>query len=405
MKGDPSANAPPALVRRRTVLHFPGFEPLDAAAHRTRYARTAAQSVSVWDLHVKAGPLQPGEGETDVAFFDVCCQAANQEVQSRIHLFEHDALVRHFSKGGLVMRLLAGFRAGCRVVYQGGVVAYFRNAWRFGLFFLFPFLFIGLALALTVGLACLPLMFGFGIWTLIVTLPLAAIAFARLFPILSARLHVLHLLADWRMAVAVSALDDPVVDHWLESRVAAARAALQTASDEVVVSAHSMGASLAVHVLGTLLEREPQILAGRQVVFAGLGGALLQCALLRPAGRLRAHVGRVAAQPGLVWFEVQCLTDAIHFYRAPPVALCGHRDAPQPRFVFIRLKQMLKAERYRRIRLNFLRVHRQYVLAADRRAPFDFTLMTAGPLPAARFAYFSQSRLPKLGADEMSASL
>ena len=67
-------------------------------------------------------------------------------------------------------------------------------------------------------------------------------------------------------------------------------------------------------------------------------------------------------------------------------ALAGHGDAPQPPIVFIRLKHMLSPERYGRIKRDFLRVHRQYVLDADVRAPFDFTMMTAGPLPAASFA-------------------
>ncbi|OQP87268.1 hypothetical protein BTR14_06895 [Rhizobium rhizosphaerae] len=388
-------------MRRRTVLQFPGFEPLDAAAHHRRYGRAAEQSARVWDLGLTVGPLLPAGGQDAgtlaVAAFDVACRSANCATDSRIHIFDHDALVRHFNGRSLTARLLGGFRSGGRVVLQGGMTAYFRHAWRFGLFFVFPFLFTALALMLALLFAALPLLAGFSPWTLLASLPAALILFALLFPRLSARLHVLHLLADWQLAVAVAALDDATVRLWIEERVAAARQALQQESDEVVISAHSMGASLAAHVLGTLIEREPALLDGRRVVFVGLGGALLQCALLKSATRLRAHVGRIAAAPGVTWFEVQCLTDAIHFYRAPLVALCGHPGLAQPRLVFIRLRQMLEATRYRRIRLNFLRVHRQYVLAADRPAPFDFTLMTAGPLPAADFARFSQSRLPQLG--------
>jgi len=31
-------------IRKRVVLHFPGYEPLDAEAHYSRYARSAMQS-------------------------------------------------------------------------------------------------------------------------------------------------------------------------------------------------------------------------------------------------------------------------------------------------------------------------------------------------------------------------
>ena len=53
---------------------------------------------------------------------------------------------------------------------------------------------------------------------------------------------------------------------------------------------------------------------------------------------------------------------------------------------FIRVKAMISADRYKRIKYDFLRIHRQYVLDCERQSNFDFTLMTAGPLPASRFA-------------------
>ncbi len=65
------------------------------------------------------------------------------------------------------------------------------------------------------------------------------------------------------------------------------------------------------------------------------------------------------------WLDVQCLTDAIHFYKVPVVAVCGHADLRPAKMVFIRVKQMLTVEHYRKIKKDFLRVHRQYVLGPD----------------------------------------
>ncbi|MDI6835252.1 MAG: hypothetical protein QMD99_06010, partial [Rhizobiaceae bacterium] len=76
------------------------------------------------------------------------------------------------------------------------------------------------------------------------------------------------------------------------------------------------------------------------------------------------------------------------------VALAGHPDAPQAKIAFVRIKHMLSAERYRRIKRDLLRVHRQYVLDSDRRASFDFSLMTAGPLPAVSFANDIRAHMP-----------
>jgi hypothetical protein len=191
-------------------------------------------------------------------------------------------------------------------------------------------------------------------------------------------------------------MDRPDFNLWLDACVDAARDALKEDGDEYVITSHSMGSNIAAHVIGALLEQQPDILQGKRVVFATLGGAILQCALLRPASLLRSRVGTIARAKEIFWFEVHCLTDSIHFYKSQVVALSGHADAPQARITFIRVRQMLSSERYRKIKWDFLRVHRQYVLGPDRRAPFDFTLMTVGPLAAASFADFSYKTMPPL---------
>jgi hypothetical protein len=58
---------------------------------------------------------------------------------------------------------------------------------------------------------------------------------------------------------------------------------LKDEADEDLISSHSMGSTVATHVVGRLLEEDPKIFEGKRVVFATLGGAILQCALLRPA--------------------------------------------------------------------------------------------------------------------------
>jgi hypothetical protein len=108
--------------------------------------------------------------------------------------------------------------------------------------------------------------------------------------------------------------------------------------------------------------------------------------LLKSATLLRSRVGAIARNPAIFWLDVQCLTDAIHFYKVPVVAAAGHADAPQAKMLFIRVKQMLTPEHYKKIKLDFLRVHRQYVLGPDLQASFDFTLLTAGPLAGTEIA-------------------
>lgn len=374
---------PPGRIKKRVVLHFPGFEPLDAGKHRDRYERTALKTADLWDFKADVGPLH---SDARNHYFDVDSAGIGWRTVSRVYILDHNDLVRKLNGRPTLQRLACGFVSAARVIIEGGAAGYFRHAWRFGLFFAFPFALVMLALVASLAIAASPWWLALSPWYFLLSVACACAFFFRLFLPWSDRLFTLHLFADWELAVAVASLDQSYLARWLDECAASARAAFDEAADEYVVSSHSMGSSIAAHVIGMLIERDAELFAGKRVVFATLGGAILQCALLRCAEVLRARIGLVARAKEVLWFEVQCLTDAINFYKCPVVALAGHPDAPQPRIVFIRLRHMLSPERYRKIRRDFLRVHRQYVLDADRRVPFDFTLMTAGPRPAGALA-------------------
>ena len=40
---------PPPIIRRRLLIHVPGYEPLSAEAHRRRLLRTLDCSAAAWD--------------------------------------------------------------------------------------------------------------------------------------------------------------------------------------------------------------------------------------------------------------------------------------------------------------------------------------------------------------------
>lgn len=365
------------LIKKRVVLHFPGFEPLDGKAQRARYERSARQSGKVWGFEPEITEKELGDYPVR---FDVSARAAAWETRSSIHILDHDELVQSLRGKGLPRRMASGFAAAGRIVIDGAMLGYFRHAWRFGLFFIFPFLLMVLGLAVTAAIALLPLGLSLSALHLLWSVPLGLAFFHFIFLPFTERFHTLHLFADWEMAVALGRMDRKQFNDWLETCAAAARGAFDEEADEYVISSHSMGSSVAAHVIGSLLEREPELFAGKRVVFASLGSAILQCALLRPASLLRKRVGLIADNASIFWLDVQCLTDAIHFYKVPVVAVTGHGKAPAAQMLFIRVKQMLTPEHYKKIKLDFLRVHRQYVLGPDLRAPFDFTLLTAGPI-------------------------
>ncbi|AYD01058.1 hypothetical protein NCHU2750_16690 [Neorhizobium sp. NCHU2750] len=347
-----------------------------------------AKTAELWHLDADVGPLSEGPG---CPRFDVEVTRAGQgwKTSSRIFMLDHDAIVAHLASRSLPVRLVGGFLSAAAVIREGGASGYFRHAWRFGLFFIFPFLLIGLGLMIGLALAVSPHWLGLSPWFHLPAVVLGLLFFLKAVLPYSERYHTLHLLSDWDMAVAVARLDDPVINAWIDDAAQKARAAFDEAADEYVVTSHSMGSSMAAHVIGRLLEREPDLFDGKRVVFVTLGGAILQCALMRSARVLRARVGLITRAKNLGVIEVQCLTDPISFYKSSVTELTGNGDAPPAKLIFLRIRNMLERDRYRKIKRDFLRVHRQYVLGSDRKTHFDFGLMTSGPLPASSFDGFS----------------
>ncbi|MDH4412708.1 MAG: hypothetical protein QE484_05340 [Rhizobium sp.] len=382
------------MIQSRIVLHFPGFEPLDAEAHRQRYKRSAVQASSVWQSRFDVGELSLDEKG---AHFEVDAAGDGWSVQTDLHVFDHNRLIAAMRSEPLWTQIVNGFKAGFDVVRQGGAWGYFRHAWRFGLFFLFPFLFLAAGLALAINIAAIPPTLELSFWWLALSLPAGYLVFRYAVIPFSDRYHVMHLLADWRLAVAVAENRDNVASL-IEQAADQAIVALDRPVGEILVTSHSMGANFAISVIARLLEKAPAVLNGRRLVFVTLGGAALQCSLLSSAVVLRRRIGALARHPEVDWFDIQCLTDPIHLYKCHTVALSGHQDAPQPKLVFVRFKHAMSAERYKKNSLDFLRMHRQYVLGPDQASGFDFTLMTAGPLPAMSFETLESSRPPVIMA-------
>ncbi len=380
-------------IQKRVVLHFAGFEPLDAAAHRQRYQRTASQSAALWSCDFTVGELQV-QGLLKVMPVEAC--GPGWHTATTFAIFDHNDIIMRLRSDSLPMQILKGYMAFAGIIREGGLTGYFRHAWRFGLFFPFPFLLMAAGIGLSLLLAAAPWLLHLSFWFWLASIPLAAGFFKWGFLPFSDRFHTLHLFANWRLALSVARRNDPFVNDWIERHARLARQVLESPADEILITSHSMGSNLCAQVTGRMLELQPDCLEGKTVTYATVGGCTLQCALLQSADHMRTNVGRIAANPSVLWFEVHCLTDIIHFYKTRVIAVCGYPDLPQARLAFIRLRAMLTKERYRRIKWSFLRVHRQYVLGSDRRAPYDFTLLTAGPFPAMDFAFYSAENLPPL---------
>jgi hypothetical protein len=102
------------------------------------------------------------------------------------------------------------------------------------------------------------------------------------------------------------------------------------------------------------------------------------------------------------WVDYQARADPISFYRVDP--LDGSRvEFPhshrKPIIRMVRIRNMLEPQTYRRIRFRFMRIHHQLVMANELRSPYDFYMMTCGPIPIDRVVTTIEGLPALLGPD------
>jgi hypothetical protein len=132
-------------------------------------------------------------------------------------------------------------------------------------------------------------------------------------------------------------------------------------------------------------------------------GSIAPGAALHPkATKLRAVFARIAVEPSITWIDSQSRKDVLNFWDFDPVAGLGI-DAGSGRcnpIVWrVRFRDMLSPKFYKRIRLNFFRLHYQFIMANDQRAPYDYFMLVSGPVTVARWAKDPHAALALFDAD------
>jgi hypothetical protein len=92
----------------------------------------------------------------------------------------------------------------------------------------------------------------------------------------------------------------------------------------------------------------------------------------------------------------------MNFWEFDPVEGIGVQAGPQrcnPLVWNLRLRDMLNDEFINRNRINFFRLHYQFIMANDKRAPYDFFMLVCGPLPVATWARDPRAALARFADD------
>lgn len=383
----------PDPISQRLVVHVGGYDPMTPEAAHGRFVRELARFARTWRLEAEAGGPAIG---ADVAAWPVATGGPNWRVRTTVRLLRWDDLMDRAAREPRHRRVARGLLAGADFVYGGALFGYGRHAWRYALFFLFPFVLLAACLGASAGIAA-----GIGDATGS-GLAAAAAGIAAASGLLAwsfRRAPLDHLLDDWIFARDLVRNPDPPLSARLDREAAAIVEASRSGRyDEIVVIGHSLGAVLAVDLVDRAQRLDPRL--GRGSAAAALvtvGSSIPKIGLHRGAVRLREALRRVAGS-GLFWVEYQTLIDAMNFYKVDPVPACG-AGPKGPLLRIIRLSRMLERSYYLRIKYNFFRVHNQFVSANDKRAVYDYFMLLCGPVPVADQARATEGCETGIAAD------
>jgi hypothetical protein len=386
-----------SMVSRRYFLHASGFDPYEAASSYRRFAREAARFAATWSVTAQVSALQ--QDRPSDSRWGVITRGPGWQVETEFLLLDWSDIVRGAIKEPAAIKLFRGIVAFTDLVRTGTARRYFRANWRYGTFFLVPFLnlFLFAAVAITAGglagaavaaaLAGASLAAaGAGVAAAVFT---AAAVFAALMRWPGERWRVGQAMADWIFVHDLLRGRRPDMDARIEDFAARIVACAREADvDEIVVAGHSLGAAIAVDALARAFECDPALgRRGPKLALLTIGAVIPKITLHPRGARLHAQVRRLADEPSLTWAEYQARDDFISFYRFDPIALAPTDDVRRPDGPFIgrvQIHRMLGEATWRRVRFNYMRLHYQFVMANELRAAYDYFMLMCGPAPFRR---------------------
>jgi hypothetical protein len=344
--------------------------------------------------NVKAQVSTVHESGAADGHWTVTTQAPDWRVLTSFELLDWSDIVRGEIERSSRRQLGRGVAAFADLVCSGTAWRYFTANWRYGMFFLVPFLSVLLFAAMALAAAgyvaaavatVLPSTF-FGI---VAAVPAAVLVFAALMRWPGRRWRVAQGLADWIFARDYMRGLHPRMAERVEAFTARLVACARRADvDEIVVAGHSLGATVAVDLVARAFECDPALgRHGPKLCLLTIGATIPKLALHPGGGWLRKKTQRLAAEPSLTWAEYQARDDFISFHKFDPVRLARLDDTDAPGSLVIRrvqIHQMLSAPTLRRFRFNYMRLHYQFVMANERRSVYDYFMMMCGPAPFAR---------------------
>ena len=397
-----------ALVRRRHVLYVEGYDPQGAEGYHNLFSRSFKRFLKIWPLQATIGDLHIDSG--DLAHWTVDAAGPNWQVATRYDFLRQEEMIRANMAEPMWRQAPRALRWMLNYLFTGTLFRVYRASHQYGLalthFQLMLLWWLG-ASALGGWLATwlmLRLIGGPPALGWLVGVAVAIVVFKLLRP-LADRWFVVQINSHWPYLLEYARGDKP--SCWDRCIEAGARRLVEIAkadaAEEVVVVGHSGGGVTAPAVVARALELDPELgRHGPRVVLLTPGSLMPGIGLHRGAKRVHRDIARIAVEPSILWIDAQARADVLNFYNFDPVAGIGVDAGPgrcNPLIWTVRIRDMVQPEFYDKLRWNLFRMHYQFIMANDMRAPYDYMMLVCGPIPVEQWARRGRETLDRFAAD------
>jgi pimeloyl-ACP methyl ester carboxylesterase len=376
------------MIRRRHVFYIAGYDPQGVPGYYRLFRRELARFQKLWP--VGAWLSEPEIDASGIsARWRVDTSGPNWRVETTYEFLRWDDIVARNLRRPTVVLLPRTLICLIENALNGTLLRIFRASWRYGVFYLGSTTVLAAAFTAAIALGWLTYLLtrdatGSGLLSLGAAIVAGGIL-SVLAQYICTRWFVARLchLWIWHQDLAHGRCPDvgPRVDAFARRVIAKARVG---DVDEVLLVGHSAGGTILVQVMARALELDPDFArAGSPVTLAALGSNLPLAALHPNAHDVRDAIRRIAVEPSLVWVDCQARKDMMNFQGCDMVKGLGADAGPQqcnPIYWDIRFREGISSQFYSRLRWNFFRMHFQFIMANDKRAPYDYFMVACGPI-------------------------
>jgi hypothetical protein len=377
------------VIQRRHVFYVEGYDPQGASGYYGIFQYAAKRCRKVWSIALDVGPLNL---DTELlAHWDIQASGPNWRASTRYEFLRLEGVLNANMSQPMWRQVPRALSWAFDDLLSGTTARILKASRRFAIHLIF---FQAMLIAWLTTSAASGVLAGFLAGRLLdlpiaASIPLALAAAVAVFALLrplASRWFVIQINNCWPhlrefASGAPSALNHPI-DVCAERIVTAART---NEADEIVVIGHSGGGVTAPAVVARALELDPDLgRRGPRVVLLTPGSIMPAAALHPSADKLRSTVRRIASEPSLRWIDCQCHTDWLNFPNFDPVEGIGiHLGTPRhnPTIWPVRFRDMLTPEAVAQMKWNPFRIHYQFIMGNDKRAPYDYVMLSCGPVP------------------------